>query len=100
MPLPLYPAVARDLTLLVPPAQAAASVIGLLRDRGARHGLEAVTVIDEYRGDPLPAGSRSITVRLVFRSQERTLTDREVEQAISRLRTSLERELDVTIRTT
>jgi phenylalanyl-tRNA synthetase beta chain len=100
VPLPLYPAVARDLALLVPPAQAAAAVVGLLRDRGTRHGLEIVSVIDEYRGDPLPAGTRSMTVRLVFRSQERTLTDREVEQAISRLRTSLERELDVTIRTT
>ncbi len=46
----------------------------------------------------LPAGTRSITVRLIFRAADRTLTDSEVEQAVSRLLTSLERELDVTLR--
>jgi phenylalanyl-tRNA synthetase beta chain len=99
-PLPVYPAAIRDLSLLVKVDQALAVVTRLVTDRGTRHGLESVSVIDEYRGNALPAGTRSITVRLVFRSAERTLTDSEVEQAIVRLRTSLERELDVTIRST
>ena len=98
--LPVYPAVTRDLALVVKVEQPSIAVTQLLADRGARHGLEAVSVIDEYRGNALPAGTRSITVRLVFRSAERTLTDPEVEQAIVRLRTALERELDITIRST
>ena len=98
--LPVYPAVSRDLALIVKADIAAESVRRLLVDRGARHGLESVAIIDEYRGKELAAGTRSITVRLVFRSSERTLTDTEVEQATTRLRTSLERELDVTIRST
>ncbi len=98
--LPVYPAVTRDLALMVKAGQSSIAVTQLLTERGARHGLEAVSVIDEYRGKALPVGTRSITVRLVFRSAERTLTDPEVEQAIVRLRTSLERELDVTIRST
>ena len=99
-PLPIYPAVARDLALLLDPSRTAASVTGLLAERGRRHGLESVAVIDEYRGKELPDGKRSVTVRLVFRSADRTLTDSEVELALGRLRTSLERELDVTVRTT
>jgi phenylalanyl-tRNA synthetase beta chain len=99
-PLPVYPAIARDLALLLDLSQASASITGLLAERGRRHGLESVAVIDEYRGMGLPSGKRSITVRLVFRSADRTLTDSEVEQALGRLRTSLERELDVTIRST
>ena len=98
-PMPTYPAVTRDLALLLESSQPAAEVIRLLGDRGRRHGLESVMVIDEYRGKGLPDGKRSITVRLVFRSTDRTLTDSEVEQALGRLRNSLERELDVTIRT-
>jgi phenylalanyl-tRNA synthetase beta chain len=99
-PLPTYPAVTRDLALLLDRSQAAASLTGLLAERGRRHGLESVAVIDEYRGKGLLDGKRSVTVRLVFRSTHRTLTDSEVEQVLGRLRTSLERELDVTVRTT
>ena len=98
--LPVFPPVSRDLALVVRIDVAAAAVVGLLSDRGNRHGLESVAVIDEYRGKGLPEGTRSIAVRLVFRSAERTLTDTEVEQSLTRLRTSLERELDVTIRST
>ena len=99
-PLPVYPSVTRDLALVVKSEVAAESVRQLLVDRGARHGVESVAILDEYRGKEFAVGTRSITVRLVFRSAERTLKDIEVEQAITRLRTSLERELDVTIRST
>ncbi len=96
--LPAFPAATRDLALLVPAARGAADVVSLLVQRGARHQLESVTITDEYRGPALPDGTRSLTIRLVFRSAERTLTDSEVEQAVARLRSSLERELDVTLR--
>jgi phenylalanyl-tRNA synthetase beta chain len=74
-------------------------VTTLLLQRGQRHALTSVAVVDEYRGANLPAGKRSVAVRLVFRAPDRTLTDADVEQAVGRLRTSLERELDVTLRT-
>jgi phenylalanyl-tRNA synthetase beta subunit len=45
-------------------------------------------------------GRRSVTVRLVFRAADRTLTDAEVDKAVARLVSMLERELDVTLRTT
>jgi phenylalanyl-tRNA synthetase beta chain len=99
-PLPIFPAVIRDLALLVGTDQPVDAVIGLVEERGRRHALESVAVLDEYRGKELPDGKRSVTVRLVFRSADRTLTDAEVDQAVGRLRTSLERERDVVVRTT
>ncbi|MGH7593193.1 MAG: phenylalanine--tRNA ligase subunit beta, partial [Gemmatimonadales bacterium] len=99
-PLAVYPAVSRDLALVLKGDVAAAALTGLLTERGVRHGLESATIIDEYRGPGSPDDTRSVTVRLIFRAADRTLTDSEVEQALGRLRTSLERERDVTIRTT
>ena len=99
-PLPSYPAVLRDLALLVPSGRSVAEVTDLLKQRGGRHHLESVAVLDEFRAATLPAGSRSVMIRLLFRSTDRTLTDTEVEPAVGRLLTSLERELDVILRTT
>lgn len=99
-PLPLHPAVSRDLALLVSVAAPVATITELLRARGRRHGVEAVEVVDEFRGTNLPAGRRSVAVRLVFRADDRTLTDAEVDQAIGRLVSMLERECDVTLRST
>lgn len=98
-PLPTFPPVTRDLALVLPAGRAVSAVTALLEQRGARHNLTSVTVLDEYRGPGVADGLRSVTVRLVFRDPERTLTDAEVEQVLRRLRTSLERELDITIRT-
>jgi phenylalanyl-tRNA synthetase beta chain len=99
-PLPSHPAVARDLALLLGPDRRAAEVVGLLEQRGRRWSLEGTEVVDEYRGAGLPEGRRSVAFRLVFRAPDRTLTDKEVDQAIERLIQMLERELDVTLRTT
>ena len=41
--------------------------------------LESVQVFDEYRGERLPAGVRSVAWRLQFRHPERTLRDKELE---------------------
>ncbi len=99
LPVPAFPAVTRDLALVLPLHCPVGAVTALLLQRGQRHSLTSVAVVDEYRGEKLPAGRRGVAVRLVFRAPDRTLTDPEVEQAVGRLRTSLERELDVTLRT-
>ncbi len=97
-PVPVYPSSVRDLALLVALDQPVSAVTALLLERGHRHALTDVLVVDEYRGEGLPEGRRSVAVRLTFRAADRTLTDAEVDQALGRLRTSLERELDVTHR--
>jgi phenylalanyl-tRNA synthetase beta chain len=98
--LPNHPAVARDLALLVGAGQSAAEVVELLTVRGAKLGVESVSVVDQFRGAGLPEGRRSVAVRLVFRAADRTLKDAEVDKAVGRLVSMLERELDVPLRST
>lgn len=98
-PLPHHPAVTRDLALLLGADRRSTDVLALLAQRGARLALEHSTVVDEYRGQGLPDGKRSVAFRLTFRATDRTLTDKEVDQSTARLVQMLERELDVTLRT-
>jgi len=44
--------------------------------------LESVELFDEYRGVNVPPGQRSLAFRLVYRAQNRTLTDEEVHQKV------------------
>lgn len=98
-PLPVHPAVNRDLALLLRAGRSAADVVALVEQRGKRFGLEQCTIVDEYRGKGLPEGARSVAFRLTFRAPDRTLTDKEIDQVTARLVQMLERELDVTLRT-
>ncbi len=97
-PLPTTPAVERDLALLVPLAVSSAEVGRSLTD-GVGPLLESARVIDEYRGAAIPAGRRSVAFRLTLRSADRTLRDAEVDAAIRHALATLERSLDVVLRT-
>ncbi|MBI4542889.1 MAG: phenylalanine--tRNA ligase subunit beta [Gemmatimonadetes bacterium] len=88
-PLPKSPAVERDIALVLPAGLRAADVETVLRS-AAGPLLERLWPFDEYRGAPLPAGSRSVAWRLVFRAPERTLREVEVEAALQRALTEVE----------
>jgi phenylalanyl-tRNA synthetase beta chain len=89
--LPKYPAIARDLSILVGEALPAAAVRGTIRS-AAPEFLESIVEFDRYQGKGIPDGSVSLSVRLTFRSAARTLTDQEVEAAMTTIVTALERE--------
>jgi phenylalanyl-tRNA synthetase beta chain len=61
--------------------------------------LERLVVLDEYRGPAVPAGTRGVTWRCVFRDPTRTLRDSEVDEVIRRALALLEGELGVRRRT-
>ncbi len=93
-PLPEYPAIERDLALLVPAGVSAAVVEETIRE-AAGDLLEAVHPFDLYTGAGVAAGRRSIAYRLRLRSAERTLTDEEADGRIGRVLRALEERLDV-----
>ncbi len=93
-PLPLYPAVERDLALLVGDAVTAAAVTALMRERSGEL-LEQVTLFDHYRGEGVPPGKRSVAFRLRFRAADRTLKDKEVDRAVQGIVGRLKEELGV-----
>ncbi|HEX6940691.1 MAG TPA: phenylalanine--tRNA ligase subunit beta [Longimicrobiales bacterium] len=93
-PTPAFPAVERDAALLVPDALPAARVEAVIRGAGGAI-LEEVYPFDLYRGRGVAAGMRSIAYRMRFRAPDRTLTDREVDEAVGRILRRLEEELGV-----
>ena len=95
--LPNYPAVERDVALIVKKSAPAAEVGAVIRGAAPEY-LENLFVFDVYEGESIPAGMRSIAWRLRFRSPDRTLTDEEVDAAMKRITSALEEKLNVGIR--
>jgi len=79
--LPKYPAIVRDLSILIGEALPAAAVRGTIRS-SAPTTLASIAEFDRYQGKGVPEGRVSLSLRLTFRSPERTLTDDEVEAAM------------------
>ena len=89
---PTFPAVDRDVSLIVPDSLkgGAGAVEEVLRAEGGV--LENVRLVSEYR---LADGTRSVTWRLTFRHPTRTLTEKEVDERQRKLLRTLETELGV-----
>ncbi len=87
-PLPRFPAVTRDLSLILPKTTRYAAVEKALSGARAPHlfsvGLK--DVFEDPSGVTLPAEQRSLTVTLTFRDEVRTLTSEEVDRAVETLR--------------
>jgi phenylalanyl-tRNA synthetase beta chain len=89
-PLPRFPAVERDLAVVVDDTVAAGAVLASIKEL-AGELLERVQAFDEYRGSQVPDGHKSIAFTLTFRSSERTLTDAEVDRVMSQIKLGLEK---------
>lgn len=96
-PLPRYPAVYRDIALVLSEAVPAARVTAALYQHG-RPWLVEARLFDVYAGDPVPSGKRSLAFRLSYRDPERTLTDDLVNTHHQALVTALEQELGAELR--
>ena len=95
-PLPKHPATSRDLALVADEATPAAELAGCIRSN-AGENLESLTLFDVYTGEKVGEGKKSLAYNLVFRAADRTLTDEEVDGAISRVLKALG-EMGVTLR--
>jgi phenylalanyl-tRNA synthetase beta chain len=72
-----YPSVLQDLAFVVDDGVSAAELAGAIREAGGGVVRE-VRVFDEYRGEQIGAGRRSLAFRVAFGSPDRTLTDEDV----------------------
>jgi phenylalanyl-tRNA synthetase beta chain len=77
-----FPAVHRDLAIVVPEDVAAADVLAVLQGSPLAG---SVGVFDVYRGPQVGADRKSLAVHVSFRAQDRTLTDEEVDREVAAL---------------
>jgi phenylalanyl-tRNA synthetase beta chain len=87
-PLPRFPSIVRDISVLVDEALPAAAVRGTIRS-SAPATLVSITEFDRYQGKGVPEGRISLSLRLTFRAADRTLTDQEAQDATARILNAL-----------
>lgn len=90
-PLPRYPSATRDVSVLVADTLPAERLRRTIRDL-APPTLVSVREFDRYLGKGIPEGRVSLSLRLTFRSPDRTLTDAEVQRAVDDILAALQRE--------
>jgi phenylalanyl-tRNA synthetase beta chain len=92
-----YPAVTRDLAIVVGQeiiAQAVQSIIWATGGALVRN----VALFDVYTGEPIPAGKKSLAYTVVYQSNERTLTDQEVDALQGRIVEEIAQQLGGSLR--
>ncbi len=97
-PLPRFPAIRRDLSLILGDSTRYEQIDSLIRSLRPEH-LEEVEYVTTYRGKPLEKGQKSVTTTLIFRSPAGTLTNEQVEPAVQRVINAAKKELGATLRT-
>ena len=93
-PLPRHPSVVRDLSIVVAETLPAAIIRGTIQSaaRALAAPLVAISFFDRYQGKGVPGGSVSVSVRLTFQADDRTLTDAEVQQSFDTILSALVRD--------
>lgn len=84
-----FPAVTRDISMLVPHDIEAAAIEKMLRQRGGRI-LEDLQLFDLYEGGQVAEGYKSMAYSLTFRSKERTLNDDDINGAMKKILNGLD----------
>jgi phenylalanyl-tRNA synthetase beta chain len=96
-PLPPLPAVARDLSLVVPRALPWAELAGVVGRAGGAT-LESIVYLDAFRGGNIPDDRQSLHFGLRFRHPERTLTGDEVERSVQTIIDACASRFEATLR--
>jgi phenylalanyl-tRNA synthetase beta chain len=92
-----YPAADRDIAFFAPIKVTVAEIEKAIAKAG-KDLLQSVELFDEYRGDNVPKGQRSLAFRLIYRTSDRTLTDAEVEPVHNKVREALVEKFGVSLR--
>jgi phenylalanyl-tRNA synthetase beta chain len=96
-PLPRFPAVARDIAVVVDDSFPAQQILDEVR--ALNHPLiESARLFDCYRGEPVPSGKKSLAYAISYRAADRTLTDDEVNSAHDAVRARLQDRLGLSLR--
>jgi phenylalanyl-tRNA synthetase beta chain len=96
-PLPKFPAVSRDIAVLVDDDILVKQIEKLIASKAGKI-LEEVKLFDVYKGKQVPDGKKSVAYNITFRAQDRTLTDEEVGKAMDNIINALSDKLGAQLR--
>lgn len=92
-----FPAVERDLAIVIPQATTFAEVEQTIAQAKVSR-LQSVSLFDVFESEKIGAGKKSMALNFVFQDDEKTLTDNETEKMMNTLVQSLEKQLAAEIR--
>ena len=95
--LPIYPLTNYDISFLVSSELKWEEIKGVLKDNKSNL-LKDVLFVEEYKGKQIPEGMKSITIRLVIGSDEKTLTSKEIESVVEKTINKLAKNLNIKVR--
>ena len=95
--LPKYPSITRDLAILVDDTIAAGDVEKIIVKNGGKD-FSSVTLFDVYAGKGIADGKKSLAFTLKFQSNDRTLTNAEVDEAFANILSAVEKNCNAQLR--
>jgi phenylalanyl-tRNA synthetase beta chain len=97
VPVPRFPSALRDIAVIVAETVSAEQVMTEIRAAGGDL-LGNIRVFDLYKGESIPAGTKSLAFALTYQASDRTLTDKEVDKVHKKIEERLTRVLKAQVR--
>ena len=95
--LPKYPAVTRDIAMLVDKTVPVSDIEEIVKKASGKT-LESITLFDVYEGAQIPEGKKSVAYSAVYRAADRSLTGDEVQKVFDKVIKNLENQLGAQLR--
>lgn len=96
-PISRFPSVQRDLALSVGQSVSAGLLMQAIRTNAGPH-LDSLELFDLYTGDQIISDRKSLAFSMVFQSEERTLTEEEIDSTVKSIITAVEKEFGAKLR--
>ena len=96
-PLPKFPAVTRDIAMLVDDSVTVGEIEKIIRKCSGKM-LEDVKLFDVYKGAQIESGKKSVAFSIIYRAEDRTLTDDEISVVFDKIVSNLEKNLSAQLR--
>ena len=96
-PLPKFPTIQRDIAMLVKDEINVKEIEKIIKAKGGKL-LESIKLFDVYKGEQIEKGYKSVAYSILFRSNEKTLTDEEINSPMKKILKELEEKLNAQLR--
>jgi len=96
-PLPRFPYAYRDVSFAIGVLVEYKEIEALIKRVGGNL-VEEIELLSEYRGKQIEAGKRSLAIRVIFRSKDKTLTEEEIGSADAAIRSGIEKTFNAVLR--
>lgn len=96
-PLPKYPAITRDISMVIKDTVFVKDIEKVISENGGKL-IESIKLFDVYQGSQIEKGFKSVSYSITFRAADRTLVDDDVNPAMKKILSALEKEFGANLR--